>query len=324
MSKTPGLEEKLAKLANLRQEMNPQLLADGLRAGLADKSPHVAALAAKIAGEREVKELAETMAGGLARFLRDPLKTDKGCGAKTAIIEALGRLGWDDAEVYLQGITHVQMEPVFGGKVDTAAELRGMCGQGLAMSGHRRALVFLAELLADKEPAARAGAARAVALAGGEGGAPLLRLRVRCGEEDSAVLVEIFLALLAIDAQESLDFVTGFLRVGSATAAEAAALALGQSRQEKAFEVLREWVEKWADPQVRPTGLLALAMLRQEAALAYLVSLVAEGPKATAVEAVAALAMYQADEQLRKRVQDAAAQRGEPRVTAEVAEKFRK
>ena len=38
---------------------------------------------------------------------------------------------------------------------DAAAELRGVCGMGLAAGGHPRAALTLAQLLADPEPVAR-------------------------------------------------------------------------------------------------------------------------------------------------------------------------
>ena len=51
-------------------------------------------------------------------------------GTKVAIVEALNALGYEHTPTFLQGIRHVQMEPVYGGRVDTAAVLRGpvWCG----------------------------------------------------------------------------------------------------------------------------------------------------------------------------------------------------
>ncbi len=72
------------------------------------------------------------------RFLADPSK-DKGCLAKIAIAEALTRLEHEEAEIFLEGIRHMQREPVWGGTEDTAAWLRGLCAIGLAGCRHPRA-----------------------------------------------------------------------------------------------------------------------------------------------------------------------------------------
>ena len=45
-------------------------------------------------------------------------------GAKTAIVQCLSRLELGSPEVFLRGLHHVQMEPAYGGPVDTAVELR--------------------------------------------------------------------------------------------------------------------------------------------------------------------------------------------------------
>ena len=48
--------------------------------------------------------------------MTDPVKTDPQCWAKNAIVKALKDLNHDDPAVFLRGIEHVQMEPVWGGR----------------------------------------------------------------------------------------------------------------------------------------------------------------------------------------------------------------
>jgi hypothetical protein len=79
----------------------------------------------------------------------NPVKSDPGCRAKVEIARALYELGEDPAAVFPRGVRHRQMEPVFGGREDTAAELRCVCALGLVRLQSPDALVELAELLAD-------------------------------------------------------------------------------------------------------------------------------------------------------------------------------
>jgi hypothetical protein len=82
-------------------------------------------------------------------------------------------------------------------------------------------------------------------------------------------------------------------------------LALGESRQPQAFELLRNWWQRSIISELRLTGLLAIAMLRQDAALDFLISLVEKGKPRDREGAISALKMYQQDEALWKRVQHA-------------------
>ena len=59
------------------------------------------------------------------RFLVEPLKNDKLCRAKIAIVQALDKIEHGRQKVFERAAGHVQLEPVFGGREDTAAALRG-------------------------------------------------------------------------------------------------------------------------------------------------------------------------------------------------------
>src|SRR5207245_2378340 len=95
------------------------------------------------------------------RFLVNPVTSDPQCRAKAAIVRALLRTAQHEVDVYRVGVEHIQREPVWGGSVDTAAELRAQSGLGLVRAGARDATLALATLLADPEAAARTGAAQA-------------------------------------------------------------------------------------------------------------------------------------------------------------------
>lgn len=317
-----ALEGALEQLAKARAD---PASADSLtlfRKVLAGKSSHAAAKAAEIAGEHEIEALVPDLVAAYERFSTQPVKSDPGCAAKTAIADALYRMGAAEIAVYLKGIRHVQMEPVFGGKADTATELRGVCALALVRVHHPEYLAELADLLADREAPARRMAARALAYSENSAAVPLLRLKALVGDEDPQVLSECLLALLAIAPAASLDFAARFLDRPEAEVAEAAALALGGSRAKGAFAVLEAWWERTFDPTLRRSALLAVAMLKQDEAIEFLLSLVREGPVLHARGAIQALAVYRHDPKLRARVEAALGARDDATIRETFTESF--
>ncbi len=309
MAKSRGLEDTLAALHQLRSDpLTDQAIAK-LREVLAGKSAHAAAKAGQICGEFEIGQLTPQLVAAFGRFMINPSKTDAGCGAKAAIAEALYRIGYDEAGVFLQGIHHVQMEPVYGGKVDTASALRAACAMGLVRMGYPDVLSELADLLADPEPPARVAAARAIAYSENGNGAPLLHLKVLSGDAEPAVVSECLTALLQLAPAASVPFVGRRLDASDTAMREAAALALGGSRLPDAFDVLRQWWERTPEPSLRRTGLLAIAMLRQDRAIEFLLSLIAEGIGPTARDAISALGLYRHDDAVCRRIRRAAEER---------------
>ena len=304
------LDDVFANLNKVREAPHSEESLDALRAALGSQSSFAAAKAAKLAGELELGVLGPDLVAAFDRFLAGGID-DPGCAAKAAIAEALYRLGHDGAMgVFLRGMRHVQMEPVFGGRVDTAVDLRGACAFGLVRIGYRDILPELADLLADREPPVRISAARALAYRGGADGVPLLRLRVLAGDQPE-VLGECLGALLRLSGGGAVPFAVRFLDDANDEVAEAAALALGASRLEEVFADLREWIERELKPVRRRAGLVALATLRRDAALDYLFGLVEEGPPGTAAQAVEALGVYKGEQALEERLRRAAAGRRE-------------
>lgn len=307
--KKSTLEDQLAALHALRTaSLTGDTLAQ-LRQALANHNSHVVVVAAEIAGEAELADLEPDLVSAFAALMRNPAKSDPGCRAKTAIADALRACECAAEAVFLQGVRHVQMEPVWGGQVDTAAPLRGACALGLVGMRSRHALLELAHLLADPESDARIAAARALAYSGDPASVPLLHFKVLTGDTHAAVLYECFLALLKLDVDMSPAFVAEYLNNADSATAESAALALGESRQEGAFAVLRDAWEDTFDAERRRTLLLALATLRVEAALAYLLDIIRHEARVHADAALQALRMYQRDETIWRRVEKALAER---------------
>jgi len=77
-----------------------------------------------------------------------------------------------------------QPEPVWGGPVDTALDLRCTCAMGLAGTAYPRAIIELVTLLQDSEHHARSGAARAIACTEPLAAEPVLRLKALGGDPE--------------------------------------------------------------------------------------------------------------------------------------------
>jgi HEAT repeat protein len=313
MKKPDRVEEMLDRLAVLRRNPDQPGSLEELKAALASKVSLAAAKAAKIVGEGRLAELIPDLLAAFDRLIANPYKLDKGCGAMTEIVGALCSLEYSGLEVYRQGIRHRQIE----GPNDVSVTLRARSALGLAQTGHPDAPLDIVELLQDSEPGARAGAARALALAAGQPGILALRLKVLIGDAVPEVLGECFTGLLTADPQQSLPFVARYLDDPDPAVAEAAILALGESRQPRAFEILREKLERTTGGPLRRTLLLSIATQRLEPAISYLLSLVAAASTHTATEAIIALAsIHRRDERIRSAVESAVAQRAEAPLTA--------
>jgi HEAT repeat protein len=322
MAKSRKLEETLAALHQLRAAPTSDAALAMLRRVLAGTSAPAVAKAAQIAGEFELAQLTGDLVAAFDHLIINPAKADPGCEAKMQVADALYRIGADDERLFLCGIHHRQMEPVYGGKVDTAAGLRGVCALALVRMHYPDALSELAELLADPEPTARSAAARAIAYTENEQAAALLRLKVLTGDTEPQVLSDCLTALLQLAPVAAVPFVARLLDTADVATQESAALALGASRLQAAFEVLRAWWDRTADNGLRRTALLAIAMLKHDAPIEFLLSLVAEAVGPTARDAIAALALYRHDDALCERVRHTAAARDDVDLSAAIAKSF--
>ncbi|HXA66677.1 MAG TPA: hypothetical protein VNV82_16060 [Bryobacteraceae bacterium] len=304
MAKAPSTDIALRSIRAIRDAPETYDLKRDLAPFLRHKSNHVAAAAASTAERLEAVALAQDLAEAFLELMKDPGKRDPGCEALIALAKALIRMGEPAARVYFAGVHHVQMEGSFGPPIDAAAPLRGLCAQGLARMGHPDALQECVTLLADREPAARAGAVRAIADAGLSEGVLLLRLKALIPDANEQVTAECFASLLRLAPGLSLEFVADFLRSHSDEIAEAAAFALGESHMQAAFPLLRKAWDEIAQPERKRALLHAIALLRRDEAVEFLLARLAEDRDAAAGDALAALSSYGRDESVRKRVEE--------------------
>ena len=243
------------------------------------------------------------------------MKQDPSCLAKKAIARAFVALDCSDAEFFLRGLEYRQLEPVWGGTADTAVDVRASCAMGLVASGYPRALVELTALLNDSEPAARLGAVRAIACGNPREAELLLRSKALAGDAEPQVLGECFTGLLAVEPDETVAFVVGYLTHADDAVRELAALALGESRLEAALAPLQQvWGDVLLGDEFRRALLRAAAAHRSETAFAWLLTIVADARPAVALEVVEALAIYRHNAKLKQRLETALDERGETQL----------
>lgn len=302
MAKSRKLEALQAQLHEIRSNPTTPEAVATLRQILTSRYAVVIAQAARLIWETNLQTLGPDLAAAFNRLLLNPATTDPGCMGKKAIVDALYRLNYGEETPFLQGIRHVQMEPVWGGRVDTAPGLRAVCALGLVRANSPAVMTELADLLADRESEARIGAVRALAYSDNPLAVPLLRFRLRVGDEPT-VLSEGFMALLKLAPRDSVSFIAQYLDTPDPQTGEMAALALGESHLLEALPILQAWWQRLRNAELRQTALLAIAMLRQDAAIEFLLGLVATGSRADSQAAVNALEIYATDRELSGRIQ---------------------
>ncbi len=272
---------------------------------LASKSNLAAAKAARIAGDAQWAELTEALVTAFERFLKRGSEIDKGCVALNAIARALYALDYDGVDLYLAGMRHVQMEPVWGGSSDTAVELRAVCAMGLASTSYPHKMREFVNLLVDPEWQARAGAVRAIAAVGSETASLLLRFKALTGDKEPDVLADCFTGLLAVEGAEAVPLVTSFAEGRNQEVREAAILALGASRRSDVIDWLKARFDAVADPETRQCILLSLATSRTESAIEFLLEVIREGSPRTSGMAVSAMEVNRADRRIQEQVEEA-------------------
>lgn len=222
---------------------------------LEDRSPSVVMTAARRIAQRELTGLDRELERAFERFLTEK---DPGCRAKMAVFAAYE----PSPQTCVQALQHVQLEPCYGGKEDTAADLRALGAVGLAQSGWPDAAEHIVELLVDPELPARVAGVRALAYLG-----ETLVLRLHALQGDPDLVGECLDGLLKAERERALPFVERFLPTEHF---EAAALALGSCRLPDALPLLQKaWDEAVERPR-KQALLVAFALARATEVLAEL------------------------------------------------------
>src|SRR5713226_4998768 len=289
LSTVPGkrtFEEQIAALDGLRQQ-SPESCIEPLRKALGHRNNFVVGKAADLVREFRLDPLIPELLTAFDRFFENPIKSDPQCWAKNALSRALAAFEHEEAETFLRGMRHIQLEPVWGGRSDTAGTLRATCA--LALVQYRslpepNLLAHLVELFADQDKSVRVEVARAIEQVGSPSAVLLLRLRAVLGSEEPEVLGACYSGILRIEGVRAIPWVRRFLEGADDNAAEAA-LAIAGTHSPEAFDVLRQSFATAHDPWWRSALLSAIALTRQDAALEFLVELI----RAESLDAEAAI-----------------------------------
>jgi HEAT repeat protein len=270
-----SFEDHIAALEGIRQQPEEDRV-EPLRKALAQRNNFLVAKAADLGREFKMKDLAPELLRAFDRFLENAVKTDPQCWAKNAISRALAAMEYQESDVFLRGMRHIQMEPVWGGRSDTAGTLRAICALALVQCrnlSENEMLLHLVELLADKDKAVRTDVVRAIEQVGSPTASLLLRLRAVLGADEPEVLGACYSGVLQIEGVRVIQWVGRFLSEGDDNAAEAA-LAIAGTHSFEGFNALRESLVTADDHWWRSFLLSAIALTRQDAALELLLNLV--------------------------------------------------
>jgi HEAT repeat protein len=313
-----AFEEQLAALDALREQPD-EVRIPALRKALGHKNNFVVGKAADLVRELQLTALNESVVTAFDRFFDNPVKSDAQCWAKNAISRALAAFEYQDVDLFLRGMRHIQMEPVWGGSSDTAGTLRATCALALVQCrtlSEVDLMKHLVELFADKDKSVRVEAVRAVEQVGSSAASLLLRLRATLGADEPEVLGACYGGILRVEGNHAIPWVARFLATGDDAAGEAA-LAIAGTRSEAGFEVLRKCVNETSDPWFLSVLLSAIALTRQEAGVEFLLDLIGkESMQAEAAMEAILRAAPSAD--LMERVKKLVA--GNPRLARVLAE----
>jgi HEAT repeat protein len=284
-----AFEEQVAALDALRHVAEDARVAP-VRKALGQRNNFIVAKAADLIRDfiREpgLAALTPELLAAFDRFFDDPVKNDPQCWAKNAISRALAAMELQDETIFLRGMRHIQLEPVWGGSSDTAGTLRATCAFALVQCRtltERDLLAHLVDLLADKDKTVRVEVVRAIEQLESPSASLLLRLRALLASDklgsdkpdaqEPEVLGACCGGILRIEGVRAIPWLRRFLIPADDNAAEAA-LAIAGTHSPEAFETLQEFFTKAHDPWWRSVLLSTIALTRQDAALEFLLELV--------------------------------------------------
>jgi hypothetical protein len=275
MAASHDIEAQVASLEALRNASSSEA-SSALRKALQHRNNFLVSKAAKLTADLNLTDLTPDLATAFHRFLTNPAKTDPQCWAKNAIAKSLATLEYQEHELFLLGVNHIQLEPVWGGSADTAGPLRSTCALALIQCrslNSTQLLSHLTPLFADKELPVRVNAARAVEQVGSDAAMLLLRLRAELASDEPELLGACYSGVLHLEGPRAIPWAAKFLQHEDDAAAEAA-IAIAETRTPEAFATLKAAYETATDHWFRTTLLTAIALTRQDEAFTWLLTLI--------------------------------------------------
>ncbi len=268
------IKEAFQKITKLRDEGNSPEAVIELKTIVEKQSGMVVAKAAPLIAEWYETALCDDLERCFYRLSENGADRDPQCWGKVAIIKALHDLLWQDSGVYISGCKTVQLEPVRGGYEDSAVSLRIASIEALmqrAVTDTTVLMEILADLIADDSRRVRAEAVRASIYGPAEIVGPMLRLKIRIGDEDARVLGNCFDALLAkVPSQASVDLVSGFLFEEDEILAAEAMASLASSSLPEAIQKVTSNYDEFEDEQLQRILLTSLGASPAQEAVEFL------------------------------------------------------
>jgi hypothetical protein len=269
-------DTELATLEALRGA-SPNAAELELAKALTHRNNLIVSKAAALALHHQLTGLTPNLAAAFSRFVDHSAKSDPQCWAKNALAKALAAFEYQEPELFLIGMRHIQLEPGWGGSNDTGGTLRGTCALALVqcreLNSHRL-LMYLIPLLADKERTVRINVVRAIEQVGTDSATLLLRMLAEFPSDDPEFLGACFSGVLALEGPSAIDWAGRFLSREDDSAAEAV-MAIAQTHTLEAFQLLRSTFAAASDSWFRSTVLSAIALTRRQEAIDWLLDLVA-------------------------------------------------
>lgn len=303
MAKRLTLEDKVESIREIGENEITYESISALNKALKNKSNILVRKAAKVIEKCEIRESIPELQKAFYRFMGNPVKTDPNCLAKMALIDALYALDCKCFDIYLKGSKHIQMEPVYGGRKDTADELRGRCIQALVSFGYSEAMLEITRLLYDDCVSPRRSAADSLSQIMSSESELLLRMKVYSGDNEPDVIGICFSGLIAIAPERNISFVASYLDNSDDDIVLLAALALGESRSDKAFEILEKKFNSYLLLKEKKRFIVPISLLRTEKAFEFLIRVIKEETGELNEEAYNAIQIY-ADSPERKEIID--------------------
>ena len=298
MAPRVSIDERLHRLREIRDQGDVEKIREVALKNLGDSCNLVVAEAAKLIGQFELSGSDSALIAAWDRLFKhsDPIKVDKGCTAKAAIVEALGLANYDEPEFYLTGINYHQIEPAWQGAIDTAENVRAGCAFALVRSQHLRVVDKLNALVDYLQGSRvdRVNAARAIADTRHETAVPLLRLKLQSGDGDAEVMGACMSGLLDLAPNQSIPLVADLLTNPTESVVLEAAAALGICGRPKAVEALINCWRRTADEEIQRSLLLSIGLSRDPTAVDFLMTqLESDHHTETILEALKPSCVYQ-------------------------------
>jgi HEAT repeat protein len=323
MNGSRGIKTSLEQLAAGLERADRAAAVATLRRGLAAKSNRVVQMAADLAAKLQADELVADLCTAFERFTGKGMPADKACSAKTAIVQALRQCGRNRPEVFLFGMKCYWPERPYADRRDEAAALRIASVVAHAELGSPSDLEPLVDLLLDPVSEVRQAAVRGLVALGGQQAALVLRLKALSGDANPSVLDECFTGLLEVDGDRYLSFVADFMESADDRIRVAAALAIGECGHSRALDTLVSRWQRSTDSDFNRDLLVAIAILRNEEAMRFLLSLIESGGRC-ATDALLVLAAYRSNPEVLRRVHEAVEKANTPELRRLFAAKFGK